>query len=74
MVIISTKNFWVTHIPIHSDEMRGKFNIYAHTHNHVIDDWRYFCTSMEQINYKAVSLQEIRKVFDERRKEQDLII
>ena len=59
---------------LNTDEMRGKFNIYAHTHNHVIDDWRYFCTSMEQINYKAVSLQEIRKVFDERRKEQDLII
>lgn len=68
------KEFWVTHIPIHTDEMRGRFNIYAHTHNHVIDDWRYFCTSMEQIDYKAVSLQEIRKVFDERRKEQDLII
>lgn len=67
------KEFWVTHIPIHADEMRGKFNIYAHTHNHVIDDWRYFCTSMEQINFKAVSLQEIRKTFDERRKEQGII-
>lgn len=63
---IKYKEFWLTHIPIHSDEMRGRFNIYAHTHNHVIKDWRYFCTSMEQINYTAVSLQEIRKTFKER--------
>lgn len=61
------KEFWVTHIPIHSDEMRGRYNIYAHTHNSTIKDWRYFCTSMEQIDYRAVSLQEIRKEFAERK-------
>lgn len=66
---IKYKEFWLSHIPIHPDEMRGKLNIYAHTHNHTIKDWRYFCTSMEQIDYRAVSLQEIRKEFTERRKE-----
>lgn len=65
---IKYKEFWLSHIPIHSDELRGKFNIYAHTHNHTIEDWRYFCTSMEQINFKAVSLQEIRKTFEARQK------
>lgn len=68
------KEFWVTHIPIHPDEMRGKMNIYAHTHNSKINDWRYFCTSMEQINYKAVSLQEIRKEFAERKEEVEKIV
>lgn len=61
------KEFWVTHIPIHSDEMRGRYNIYAHTHNSTIKDWRYFCTSMEQIDYRAVSLQEIRKELESRK-------
>lgn len=68
------KEFWVTHIPIHSDEMRGRFNIYAHTHNHTIKDWRYFCTSMEQINFRAVSLQEIRKEFAARKESRDALV
>lgn len=64
---LNYKEFWLTHIPIHPTEMRGKYNIYAHTHNAFVDDWRFYCTSMEQINYKAVSLQEIRKEFESRK-------
>lgn len=71
---IKYKEFWVTHIPVHSDELRGKLNIYAHTHGSFIDDDRYFCTSMEQINYTAVSLQQIRKEFAERKKKREEIL
>ena len=62
---IKYKEFWLSHIPIHPDELRGKRNIYAHTHNFKISDVRkYFCTSCEQINYRPVSLLGIRQHFE----------
>lgn len=62
------KEFWVSHIPIHKGEMRGKFNIHAHLHEGIIDDFRYFSTSCEQVGYTPISLQEIRKKLDKRKK------
>lgn len=55
--------FWITHAPIHPDELRGKKNIHGHTHNHNIDDPRYFNTSCENINFTPISIQDIRKRF-----------
>lgn len=69
---IKYKEFWLSHIPIHPEELRGKFNIYAHTHRSKIkDDSRYFATSCEQINYTPVSLTEIRAHFEYQRKLKD---
>lgn len=62
---IKYKEFWLSHIPIHPDELRGKCNVYAHTHTAKIsDDEKYFCTSCEQIDYRPVSLLEIRQHFE----------
>ena len=61
---IKYKEFWLSHIPIHPDELRGKFNIYAHTHNFKISDvTKYFCTSCEQVGYRPVCLADIRAHF-----------
>lgn len=54
------KEFWLTHVPIHPDELRGKYNIHAHCHDYTIADKRYIGVSLEQINYKPVSLDKIR--------------
>lgn len=51
--------FWLSHAPIHTDELRGRMNIHGHTHYHNIDDDRYINVSMEQIDYKPISLQNI---------------
>ena len=56
------KEFWLSHAPIHPNELRGKINIHAHVHSATIDDDRYFNTSLENIGYKPISLQEIRKI------------
>ena len=57
------KEFWLSHSPIHDSELRGKFNIYGHTHFKYVDDPRYRCVSMEQIDYKLISLDKIRNEF-----------
>ena len=39
--------FWLTHAPVHCDELRGKFNIHGHVHNMTIDDYRYVNVSWD---------------------------
>lgn len=55
------KNMWLTHAPIHPDELRGKVCLHGHTHYHNIDDSRYVNVSLENINFTPVELQEIRR-------------
>lgn len=63
--------FWMSHAPIHPDELRGKFNVHGHTHYHQIDDWRYVnvcCDNlMEQIGRPFITLEELRLVMEKRR-------
>ena len=59
--LLKYKKFWLSHAPIHPDELRGKINVHGHTHNHCIDDPRYVNVSLEQINYRPISLHEIRR-------------
>lgn len=52
---------WLSHCPIHPDEMyRCTLNIHGHLHGKVIPDDRYFNVSCERVEYKPITLQEIR--------------
>jgi len=53
------KMFWLSHIPIHESELRGKLNIHGHTHSFIVPDKRYFNVCVEQTNYYPISLDEI---------------
>jgi len=53
------KGSWLTHCPIHADELRGKTCIHGHTHNYTIDDPNYRCISMEQIEYTPIDMTTI---------------
>jgi calcineurin-like phosphoesterase family protein len=57
----SYKGFWLSHAPIHAEELRGKRNIHGHTHYNSIDDDRYINASLEVNNYKPVILTELVK-------------
>lgn len=60
----SYKGYWLSHAPIHHEELRGRKNIHGHCHTYVISDTEnYKCVSLEQIEYKPISLKELRKVF-----------
>lgn len=61
----------ITHIPVHPYSLaRWGFNVHGHLHaNRVVTndqhreviDPRYFCVSVEQINYTPISLEEVKK-------------
>lgn len=58
----------LSHIPVHSSQLeeRFKFNIHGHLHDKSIDDPRYFCASMEQINYTPMEIGQIMNVLKSR--------
>jgi calcineurin-like phosphoesterase family protein len=60
-------DFWLTHAPIHPNELRGKVNIHGHVHYNSIKtedgklDPRYFNVSVEALNGIPISLTQIRE-------------
>jgi calcineurin-like phosphoesterase family protein len=60
--LVGYKNHWLSHCPIHPDELRGKVcNIHGHLHDYVLEDKRYFSVCCEQVNYTPISFQEIKE-------------
>lgn len=53
--LVKKRGVWLSHAPIHPDELRGAFNIHGHTHYHVIDDHRYVNVCVEQTGYSPIS-------------------
>ena len=51
---------WMSHAPIHPDELRGKPNIHGHVHKCTLDDKRYFNACVDVNEYGPVAFQEIR--------------
>ena len=61
--------YWLSHCPIHPQELyRGK-NIHGHVHTNTVhdvvdrefEDKRYFNVSCENVGYKPISLQEVKE-------------
>jgi calcineurin-like phosphoesterase family protein len=62
------KEFWLSHAPIHPEELRGKHNIHGHTHKHCMEYEadKYINVCVEQLEGIPISLCEIRKRILER--------
>ena len=62
------KKFWVTHAPIHPDELRGRPNIHGHVHFNTIRtkdgeiDARYYNVSAENIGYEPRTIEELARL------------
>jgi calcineurin-like phosphoesterase family protein len=58
------KEFWLSHAPIHPNELRGKINLHGHVHYASIPDDRYFNASVENLwalgHSSLISLEQIR--------------
>lgn len=70
--LVKYKGMWLSHAPIHPDELRGKVNCHGHTHYHNMqldgkDDPRYLNCSVENLmrNYGSplISLNQVRDYF-----------
>jgi calcineurin-like phosphoesterase family protein len=57
--ITKYKNAWVTHAPLHPDELRNKINIHGHVHGHTLKDNRYVNVSCEAVNYRPIKFSTI---------------
>jgi calcineurin-like phosphoesterase family protein len=68
--MINYKGVFLTHCPIHSDELEYGItkNIHGHIHDKVVmkmlDGWevpdeRYFCVSCERVDYIPKSLEDL---------------
>jgi len=61
----SRKGYWVSHCPIHPQEMRKrKGNIHGHLHESILDDERYFDVSPEKHNFELVDFEDIKAYFN----------
>lgn len=63
--LVSYKGVWLSHAPIHPEELRGKFNIHGHTHSYHIDDPRYYNVCVDQTNMQPVLFEDIKKKLSE---------
>jgi calcineurin-like phosphoesterase family protein len=64
--LLKYKEFWLSHAPIHPDELRGKINLHGHVHYNSVNDPRYFNCCVENImslyNRPLIRLEEIRSI------------
>ncbi|SOK58536.1 Phosphoesterase [Yersinia phage fHe-Yen9-04] len=63
--MIRYKEFWLTHAPIHPDELREKKNIHGHVHTESINDFNYLNVSVDSsfMNFLPKTLLEVRQAF-----------
>lgn len=64
--LISKRNYWLSHCPIHPQEIRGKLgNIHGHTHNRKImngageESSKYINACVEHTDYKPIEFNEL---------------
>jgi len=60
--LFSYKGFWLSHAPIHPDQLRGKQNIHGHMHDDVLVNDDYFSVCLEQINYEPIKFSTIKEI------------
>lgn len=53
--------YWLSHCPIHPDELRGGKNIHGHVHTNTIPDQRYFNVSAEMVDYTPQTIEELEE-------------
>lgn len=59
--LFKESGFWLSHAPIHPNELRGKFNLHGHVHSNTVRDPNYFNVSCENVRYKPVNIQQLKE-------------
>ena len=59
------KGYWITHCPIHPEEIRSKKGVvHGHTHSYYVDDPRYQCVSLEHIDNRPILWEDVVQRFE----------
>lgn len=66
-------DFICSHIPLREESITKRFatNVHGHLHAYDIPDPRYFCVCVEQIGYKPISIDELRKAIKQKKEQYD---
>ncbi len=56
------KGYWLTHVPVHPEHIRGKhkINLHGHLHSETIADKNYINVCLEQSNYYPIPFDSIQ--------------
>lgn len=57
------KGFWISHCPIHPNELRNRYNIHGHTHKNSIPDRRYINVCVEVLNGTPIEFEKIAEKY-----------
>lgn len=61
--LFSYKNYWLSHCPIHEQELRGRTgNIHGHLHFAELNDSRYFDVGLDKNNFKFINFEYIKTI------------
>lgn len=61
--LYSYKNNWLSHCPIHPQEIRNRDkNIHGHLHGGIIQDPRYFNVCLDNNNFEFVDFEYIKEI------------
>lgn len=60
--------FWLSHAPVHPNQLRNKYNIQGHVHSNTLEDLRYFNVSVEALNGMPIAYEELESIFKTREK------
>lgn len=55
-----SSGFWLTHAPIHPQELYGRISLHGHVHRKTVPDNRFINVSAENINFTPVNLQQLK--------------
>lgn len=59
--LVKRYGLWLSHCPIHPNELRGHNNVHGHVHDKTLEDNRYFNCCVENVDYTPISLEDVRK-------------
>jgi calcineurin-like phosphoesterase family protein len=68
--IIAKYKMWLSHAPIHPQELRGRVNMHGHVHTATIPDDRYFNVSAEMIKMTPININEVEAILKQRKKDE----
>lgn len=51
----------LTHIPVHPSQLGNLRNVHGHTHEVSVPDPRYLCVSVDQIDFRPISVDEVER-------------
>lgn len=57
--IVKVNGYWLSHCPIHPDELRGHKNIHGHVHQNELGDPRYIYVGADKLEGYPVRIKDI---------------